>query len=210
MVRITLDPDEVNQAAHVTLTDGTVVDLAAVDKATLDRIARQLHVHRSSYLHAFEPADTHVRAQVDGGEVTLDEVAPLYVKVAALQRRSRPAAGRAAEQLDLAILLQTRVWTSSSGVTQDLRDLTPTHRRNLIAWLERNTDALERRFAAADLSAEQRQQVVAASPWVAGTPVYRRLAELIAAESARERAMDQARQVARSLEFGRSGNWPDR
>lgn len=208
MARIVLDPDEVNQDEQVTLTDGTVVVLAEADRRTLDRIARQLHVHRSSYAHAFR--DAEVGDRVAAGELDVAVHAPLYLEVARLQERAREGHRRPPTDLDAELLLQDRTWTSSSGVTRDLVSLTPTHRRNLLAWLERSSDALEEAAARADLSDDQAREIVGADPWVAGTPLYRRLADLAAQESARERAVDEARQVARSIEFERSGDWPDR
>ena len=208
MARIVLDPDEVNQDVHVTLTDGDTVELAECDRATLDRIARQLHVHRSSYAHAFR--DPAVGDQVAADVLPVEEHAPLYLRVTALQAASREgSARRPPRSLDLAVLLQDRTWTSSSGHTRDLVSLTPTHRRNLLGWLERTSDDLEAR-ARTELGDDQRAVVEPTSPWVAGTPLYQRLATLIAAESARDRAMDQARQVARTLEFEQSGDWPER
>lgn len=207
MARIVLDPDEVNQDVHVTLTDGEVVALEDADRATLDRIARQLHVHRSSYAHAFR--DPVVGDRVAAGEVPVEDHAPLYLRVARLQATAREGRRRPPRSLDLAVLLQDRTWTSSSGATHDLVSLTPTHRRNLRGWLERSSEDLRER-AAHELTPDQRARIADADPWVAGTPLFRRLSALIAAESARERAMDEARQVARHLEFERSGDWPDR
>lgn len=208
MARIVLDPDEVNQDRLVTLVDGEIVTLAEADRATLDRIARQLYVHRSSYAHAF--VDPAVGDQVAAGELPVEQHAPLYLRVAALQSRAREGRQRRpARSLDLAMLLQDRTWTSSSGATQDLVSLTPTHRRNLVSYLERTSQTLAER-AATELDDDQRAHVAPADPWVAGTPLYRRLRTLMEAETARERAMDQARQVARTLEFERSGDWPDR
>ena len=209
MARIVLDPDEVNQDVHVTLTDGETVVLADCDRATLDRIARQLHVHRSSYAHALR--DPAVGDQVAAGVLPVEEHAPLYLQVAALQAASREdgRSRRPPRALDLVMLLQDRTWTSSSGATRDLLSLTPTHRRNLMGWLERTSADLEAR-ATTELAPDQQALVTPATPWVAGTPLYRRLAALRAAETARDRAMDQARQVARALEFERSGDWPDR
>lgn len=210
MAPIVLDPDEVNQDRHVTLTDGRTLDLGKADAALLHRIARQLQVHRSSYLHAYQPADQDLADQVAVGEVALEEVAPLYVRVTALQRAIKGTGGRGAEQVDVAALLQATSWTSSAGATLPLVEMTPTHRRNLQGWLERHSLALEKRFEEATLTDAQRHRVEPADPWVAGTPLYRRLTALIAAESTRERAMDQARQVVRHVEFDRSGRWPDR
>lgn len=206
MARIVLDPDEVNQDRVVTLTDGTVVDLGAADRKTLERIARQLHIHRSSYAHALE--DRHVGDRVAAGELRVEDHSPLYLRVATLLEQARRGRSRAADDLDLTLLLQTRIWTSSSGTTQELVSLTPTHRRNLVAWLERQGDVLAER-ARAELSEEQLQEVVEADPWVAGTPLYRRLQELLATETGLDHARDQARQIARALEFERSGRWPE-
>lgn len=208
MTRIVLDPDEVNQDVHVTLTDGRTVELAACDRATLDHIARQLHVHRSSYAHAFR--DPAVGDQVAAGVLPVEEHAPLYLRVTALQAATRTdRERRPARSLDLAVLLQDRTWTSSSGTTRDLVSLTPTHRRNLVGWLERTSDDLQAR-AETELTHAERACIEPAEPWVAGTPLHRRLTALITTESARDRAMDQARQVARTLEFERSGDWPER
>lgn len=208
MARIVLDPDEVNQDVVITLTDGEMVALADCDRAVLDRIARQLHVHRSSYAHAFR--DPAVGDQVAADILPVEDHAPLYLRVAALQAAARDERKRRPPRsLDLANLLQDRTWTSSSGATRDLLSLTPTHRRNLLGWLRRTSDDLEQR-ALTELTEIQRAQIIDADPWVDGTPLARRLAALIAAESARERAMDQARQVARTLEFERSGDWPER
>lgn len=207
MARIVLDPEEVNQDRTVTLTDGTVVDLGTADRPTLDRIARQLHVHRSSYAHALE--DPAVGDRVATGEIPVEQVAPLYRRVARLQEAAREGRRRPATSLDLAMLLQDRTWTSSSGVVRDLVSLTPTHRANLLGWLERTSEDLASR-ADAELTVEQRHLVEDADPWVAGTPLYRRLRSLIETESSRDRAVDLARQVARSVEFERSGQWPDR
>lgn len=210
MVRIVLDPDEVNQETVVTLTDGTTVELGDADKATLDRIATQLFVHRSSYADAFRPADEGLAERVQRGEVGLADVSPLYLRVAALQARARPTGGRGANQVAIEVLLQSQTWTSGSGHTSRLADMTPTHRTNLLGWLERASDELRRRFDDADLTDEQRALVADGEPWVAGTPVYRRLAQLIASQTARDEAMDQARQVVRHVEFERSGHWPER
>lgn len=210
MARITLDPDEVNQSVEVTLTDGRTIRLADADARLLRRVARQLHTHRSSYEAAFAPDDEATARQVADGEVSLAEVAPLHRRVAELLDVAAARGGRGASHIDPVELLQTRTWTSSSGVVEQLEDLTPTHRRNLLAWLERSSDGLRDRFDEADLTERQRGLVVDADPWVAGTPIHRRLTQLIADESPIEQARDQARQVVRHLEYERQGRWPDR
>jgi hypothetical protein len=209
VARITLDPDEVNQSAEVTLTDGRTVRLADADARLLRRIARQLHTHRSSYEAAFDPGDEGLVRRVATGEVALAAVAPLHRRVGELLDEVASKGGRGAGNIDPAELLQTRTWTSSAGAVEQLDDLTPTHRRNLRGWLERSSDGLRDRFDAADLTERQRGLVVDAEPWVAGTPLYRRLAELIAAESPVEQAKDEARQVLRHIEYERQGRWPD-
>ncbi|WP_052669094.1 hypothetical protein [Nitriliruptor alkaliphilus] len=210
MARITLDPEDVNQSVEVTLTDGRTVVLADADARLLRRVARQLHTHRSSYEAAFAPDDEATARRVADGEVPLAEVAPLHRRIAELLDAAAARGGRGPSAVDPVELLQTRTWTSSSGAVEQLDELTPTHRRNLRAWLERSSDGLRDRFDEADLTERQRGQVVDADPWVAGTPVYRRLAELIANESPLEQARDQARQVVRHLEYERQGRWPDR
>lgn len=210
MVRITLDPDEVNQSVEVTLTDGRTVLLDEADPRLLRRIARQLHTHRSSYGSAFAPDDAALALRVANGVVSLDEVAPLHRRVAELLEQARARGGRGASHVDPVELLQTSTWTSSSGVVEELASFTPTHRRNLLGWLERHSDGLRDRFDEAELTERQRGLVVDAEPWVAGTPLYRSLAALIASETGTEQARDQARQVLRQLEFEREGRWPDR
>jgi hypothetical protein len=210
VTRITLDPDEVNQAHEVTLTDGRTVRLDDADARLLRRVARQLHTHRSSYEAAFDPEDEATGRRVAAGELSLTEVAPLHRRVAELLDQVASRGGRAAANVDPVELLQTLTWTSSSGAVERLEDLTPTHRRNLRSWLERSSDGLRDRFDAADLTERQRGKVVDAEPWVAGTPLYRRLVALIAEESPVEQAKDQARQVVRHLEYERQGRWPER
>jgi hypothetical protein len=208
--RIVLDPDEVNQAAEVTLTDGRLVVLGEADAATLRRVVRQLHTHRSSYVAAFAPDDDGTATRVADGDLALEDVAPLHLRVRELLGQVSATTGRSAATIDPAELLQQRTWTSSAGTVEILDTLTPTHRRNLVAWLERRSEALRERFEASDLPAEARARVTPADPWVAGTPVHRRLQELIAAESGTEQARDEARQVVRRLEFERKGRWPER
>jgi hypothetical protein len=210
VAQIVLDPDEVNQTAEVTLTDGRVVVLDEADAATLRRVVRQLHTHGSSYAAAFAPDDEGTATRVAAGELALEDVAPLHRRVRELLGQVSTSAGRSAATIDPVELLQRRTWTSSSGTVEALDALTPTHRRNLLAWLERRSDPLRERFEAADLPAAARARVTTAEPWVAGTPVHRRLQELIAAESGTEQARDEARQVVRRLEFERKGRWPER
>lgn len=206
--RIVLDPEDVNQDRQVTMTDGTVVDLDSASRTLLDRIARQLHVHRSTYQHALRSGDAELDDRVAAGESRVEEVSPLYLRVAALQAKHRKGRGRAVDELDLDLLFQTRVWVSSAGASQPLSELTPSHRRNLVAWLERNTDAIEARVDAAEIPDELRNRHTGAQPWVTGTPLYRRLQELIAAETGRDLAIDRARQIVREVEFQRTGEWP--
>lgn len=210
MARITLDPEEVNQADVVTLVDGRTVTLADADARTLRQVARQLHTHRSSYEAAFAPTDELLVTQVANGVAALEDVAPLHRRVHDLLEVARSKGGRAASQVDPAELLQTRTWTSSAGKVETLEDLTPTHRRNLLGWLERGSDELRTRAEEGDLTPAQWGLITDADPWVAGTPLYRRLARLIADESPVEVARDEARQVVRNLEFERKGRWPDR
>lgn len=205
MSRIVLDPDDVNQDRHVTMTDGTVVELSDADRRMLDRIARQLHVHRSTYQHAFRSDDPELEQSVAAGERRVEDVAALYLRVAALQQAARQGRARAAEELDVSMLFQTRIWTSSAGTTRPLTDLTPTHRRNLIAWLERHGERLHERAVETGTAA----MAAPDETWIAGTPLYRRLQELVAAESGRDEAIDRARQIVRRLEFERSGEWPE-
>ncbi len=207
MARVVLDPDDINQDRTFTLGDGEVVQLDQADRPTLERITKQLFIHRSAYEHAFD--DPVVGDRVITGEARLEDHSPLHLRVKALLERKRERHRRPAADMDAEVLLQARVWTSSGGRTTVLLEMTPTHRRNLIGWLERNSEAIRER-AEATLHADQLERVAAADPWIAGTPLHRRLAELIEAESENERAMDKARQIVRAQQFQRSGEWPDR
>lgn len=206
MARITLDPDDVNQADHVTLTDGTTVSLEGANAALLARIAEQLHVHRSTYAHAL--LDPAVGDRVASGELSVADHSPLYAAVTNMLAAARQGRRRQATDLDPDILLQSRTWTSSSGATKLLVSLTPSHRRNLMGWLQRNSDVLHAR-AAATWTNEQLRSIEPAHPWVTGTPMYQRLEELVGSETGRELARDKAREIARRLEFERSGEWPE-
>lgn len=207
MVRIVLDPDEVNQDQVVTLTDGVVVQLGEASLAVLEDVARQLHVYRCVYAHAFK--DLEVGAAVRAGEEPVEPHSPLYRRVEKLQRehRRRHGGDREKRDLDPALLLQDRVWLSSTGVERELTSLTPSHRRNLLRWLERQSDRLQRAFEQAGLTLDVLE---VHDPWVVGTPLYRRLEELGITESAREQAMDAARQEARRIHFERTGEWPEK
>lgn len=207
MAREIIDPDEVNQDAVVTTTDGAVVTLEHASRGDLDRIARQLHVYRSAYANAYE--DPAYGEAVATGHARVEEHAPLFLRVAELQQRARRDRNRSAEGLDLRLLLQDRVWTSSSGSTRALREMTPSHRRNVLGFLERaNAELAER--ALVELTPEEQLQASGGDPWVTGTPLYQRLRALIAAETELERARDEARQTIRQIEFDRTGEWPSR
>ncbi|GGI06915.1 hypothetical protein [Egicoccus halophilus] len=210
MVRITLDPDEVNQDREFTLVDGRTVLLDEADEHTLREVARQLYTHHSSYASAFAPADETRLDRLRAGEAPLDELAPLHRRVRQLLELQRSPGGRSPRQLDPSVLLQRRIWNSASGVSRPLEELTPTHRRNLLGWLERHSEALAERFAQASLSDAQRALVEPRIPWVLGTPLHQRLEELIAAETSTEQARDEARQVMRKVAFTRQGEWPER
>ncbi|HSK23754.1 MAG TPA: hypothetical protein VK906_11285, partial [Egicoccus sp.] len=154
--------------------------------------------------------DDEVLARLRAGEVALDDVAPLHQRLRELLRTRRSDGGRSPTTLEPVLLLQRRIWTSASGVSRPLEELTPTHRRNLLGWLERHSDDLAERFADAELTAEQRAAVEPRIPWVLGTPLYQRIEELIAAETTTEQARDEARQAMRKVRFSQEGEWPDR
>lgn len=206
MARIVLDPDDVNQAAHVTVTDGTTIDLAEADATTLRQVLEQLRVHKSTYAHALD--DPAVGDRVAAGELDVADHSPLYAAVHKRLAAARRQRERQPDDIDPSMLLQRRTWTSSSGTTRLLVELTPSHRHNLVKWLERNSDVLHAQ-AAADWSNEQLAAIDAHGPWVAGTPLYQRLQELVGDETGHDLARDRAREIARRLEFERTGKWPD-
>lgn len=209
MTRIVLDPDEVNQAQVVTLTDGSTVELATADRATLGRVARQLARYGSVYEDAYRPADTPTAERIAAGELTVAQVAPLYAAVARRHAAQPREQGRGAADVDPTALLDPERWVTGSGRTLRVDELTPSHRRNLLAWLERHDEQLRATFDAATLTPAQRAQVRPARPWVTGTPLHRAVSAHEASTTERDLAMDEARQVARRIRFQATGRWPD-
>jgi hypothetical protein len=208
VTRIVLDPDEVNQDAVVTLTDGTTELIATLDRATIGRVSRQLARYASVYADAYDPADAASAARFGAGDLALGEVAPLHRAIARRHAELRDEPGRGATDVDATALLETRRWTTGGGVARRLEDLTPSHRANLLGWLERHSDALRDAFEAATTSPRDRAQVLTAEPWVAGTPIHRTLTALQEHVTGKELAMDEARQVARRIAYETTGRWP--
>lgn len=207
MARIVLDPDDVNQDEHVTLTDGTVVELATATRAQLGRVSRQLSRYAAVYADAHRPPDLPTAEKLSRGELTLEQVAPLHQAVRRRHAAIRDEPGRGADDVDPTALLDDHRWTSGGGVVKRIGELTPSHRENLLAWLERHSDALEA-GARAQLSDAELARVRRAEPWVAGTPLYRAIKAQQEATDSRELAMDEARQVARRIAFETTGRWP--
>ena len=207
MARIVLDPDDVNQGTHVTLTDGSVVELATATRAQVGRVARQLARYAAVYRDAFRAPDVQTAEKLDRRELTLDQVAPLHQAVARRHKALKDEPGRGADDIDPTALLDDHRWTTGSGAVKRLGELTPSHRENLLGWLERHSDQLEA-AARTHLRDEERAQVRPATPWVAGTPLYRALKAHQAATDATELAKDEARQVARRIAFQTTGRWP--
>lgn len=203
MARIVLDPDEVHQSARLTLTDGSELRLEDAELPQLERAWRQLLEHRSTYAHAYARGADE---RVDPADVALEEVSPLFARVAELREQARRNERRPATRLDPTALLETRRWQTSSGVDKPLEEMTPSHRRNVLGWLERHSAALEERFRQSGLPDEDIEPRI---PWVAGTPLYRSLETLVQQESGREQAIDRARQIVRKVEFERTGEWPE-
>lgn len=207
MTRIVLDPDDVNQDRVVTLTDGTTVEIATAGRAAIGRVARQLARYASVYADSYRPADPRVAEQLARGEVAVADLSPLHAAVTRRHQQLKDAPGRGAQDVDPTALLDTDRWATSSGVVTRLAELTPSHRRNLIAWLERHSTELEQ-AARRQLPQESWRHIRAASPWVSGTPLYVALASLEERADPTELAMDEARQVARRLTFETTGRWP--
>lgn len=207
MARIVLDPDEVNQDTVVTLTDGRTVTIDDADRATIGRISRQLARYASVYADAFRATDRRTQDLVARGDATVAELSPLHGAVLRRHRELRDAPGRGADDVDPTALLDDRRWATGSGAVKPLDELTPSHRRNLLGWLRRHSGALEQ-AARERLPQEAWRLVAPTEPWVAGTPLYRELARLDAATDPTELAMDEARQVARRLQYETTGRWP--
>ena len=207
MARIVLDPDDVNQDVHVTLTDGAVVEVATADRAVLGRVARQLARFAPVYADAYRAPDVHTAERLARGELELAEVAPLHAAVRRRHLALKDEPGRGARDIDPTALLDDHRWTTGDGAVRRLAELTPSHRRNLLAWLERH-DADLRAAAEDRLTTEELARVHPADPWVAGTPLHRTLQALEDAADSRELAMDEARQVARRIAFETTGRWP--
>lgn len=207
MARIVLDPDEVNQGRVVTLTDGRTIPIADADRAVLGRVSRQLARYRSVYADAYVAPDGATADALRRGDLTFDEVAPLLVAVRQRHAAVKDAPGRGALDVDPTALLDAERWTTGGGVVKRLEDLTPSHRRNLLGWLDRHDEAL-RAAAEEHLSADELARIHRADPWVAGTPVHRALRALEERADATELAKDEARQIARRIHFEATGRWP--
>ena len=207
MARIVLDPDDVNQAHHVTLTDGSVVELATATRAQIGRVARQLARYEAVYADAFEAPDVRTAEKLARRELRLAQVAPLHQAVARRHQALKDEPGRGADDIDPTALLDDHRWTTGSGSVKRLGDLTPSHRENLLGWLERHSEPLEA-AARAQLTDEELARIRSATPWVTGTPLYRALQAHQAATDATELAKDEARQVARRIAFQTTGRWP--
>ena len=207
MARIILDPDDVNQAEVVTLSDGSVVRVEDATRAQIGRISRQLARYDAVYADAYRAPDIQTAEKLSRGELELGQVSPLHQAVQRRHTALKDEPGRGADDVDPTALLDDHRWTSSGGVVKRLGELTPSHRENLLGWLERHSDPLE--AAARDqLPAADLARVRPADPWVAGTPLYRALKAHQAATDSRELAMDEARQVARRIAFETTGRWP--
>lgn len=207
MARIILDPDDVNQGAHVTLTDGSVIEVATATRAQIGRVARQLARYAAVYADAFRAPDVQTAEKLDRGELTLGQIAPLHQAVARRHQALKDEPGRGADDIDPTALLDDHRWTTGSGAVKRLGELTPSHRANLLGWLERHSEPLQK-AAREHLTDEERSPIRPATPWVAGTPLYRALQAHQAATDATELAKDEARQVARRIAFETTGRWP--
>lgn len=207
MARIILDPEDVNQGEVVTLTDGSVVEVAKATRAQVGRVSRQIARYEAVYADAYRAPDAQTAEKLAHGELRLEQVAPLHQAVRRRHTALKDEPGRGAADVDPTALFDDHRWTSSGGVVKALGELTPSHRANLLAWLERHTDPLEE-AAREQLSDAELARVRPAEPWVAGTPLYRALKAHQAATDSRELAMDEARQVARRIAFETTGRWP--
>lgn len=202
-----LDPEEVNQGEVVTLTDGAVIDVATATRAQLGRVSRQLARFHAVYADAFRAPDLRTAERIHAGELSLAEVAPLHVAVRRRHKELKDEPGRGAQDVDPTALLDDQRWTTGGGEVRRLEELTPSHRRNLLGWLERHSDAL-RAAAIEGLTEPELARIRPADPWVAGTPVHRQLTALDEQTSSVELAKDEARQVARRIAFQTTGRWP--
>jgi hypothetical protein len=88
------------------------------------------------------------------------------------------------------ILKQDEFWWTREGEQVRLVDMGPRHKRNTLAMLRRNNDAMSLRFAVAvfdnDASDETKRDAAAfgADDWLEEMPLIKRLHELIAADQA--------------------------
>lgn len=201
---VTIEPDDVNDAATLLLADGRRVVVAEMTAAEVASARRQLWMFRSAYLEAFVAANPAVARQVVDAD-DLDRYAPLHRAVAARQQELAKGEGRDPDSIDDDLLFQDAFWTSRDGTTRALALLSPAHRRSLLAWLERHAAAL------ADRIDPLRQRVDAHDPqqWLHGTPLVIRLQSLLDAQSGLDEARDRARQIARRAHFEAHGVWPD-
>lgn len=198
------EPDDVNQAETIMLTDGRRVPVADLDEADLVAASRQLWLLRSAYAEAFIAANPrHARDVVDDGD--LEQRAPLHQAIARRQAKADASKARPPGSVPADDLFQSSQWTSRDGTTRAVTLLSPGHRRSLLAWLERHAGEL------ADRIDPLRQRIAHqdADLWIRATPLHRRLTELVAGQSGLEEAKDRARQIARRVHFEATGEWPD-
>ncbi len=204
MAQVTFDPDDVNQDRSILLADGRRVAIAELAPDEVVAAIRQCWTLRSAYAEARVAAHpAHARADHDQLDLSGTPLLAALERRRAEQRRER--ASRSADSLPAADLFQDATWTSRNGTTRALNLLSPSHRRSVLGWLERNATAL------ADRIDPDRSRIPRIDPldWVRETPLHRRLTELVAAQTGKDEAKDRARQIARRAHFEATGEWPE-
>lgn len=201
---VTIEPDDVTQDASMLLADGDRVPIVEMDRSQVAAARRQLWMFRSAYLEAYVAATPDaVRTVLDAED--LDKHAPLHLAIAARQTELAKDQRRGASSIDEGLLFQDAFWTSRDGTTRAVTLLSPSHRRSLLALLERNAANL------ADRIDPLRQRIEHRDPqdWLDATPLVVRLRALIEGQSGLDEARDRARQIARRAHFEAHGVWPD-
>lgn len=89
------------------------------------------------------------------------------------------------------LVMQDRIWIDKAGKRWKLERMSPAHRRNLYAWMRRRAGAVEMLEAIMEISeqatleelTEQDWRMNDPVAWVIGTPLMRRLRELVEEDS---------------------------
>lgn len=231
------DFDEINHDTRFTLADGTVLTVADASFAQLQTALRQLDDRRTDYLQAWDcgcdgPSDDDPCRFHDGyyRDAVRDPMVytPLYQALTAAKHATdewtRMQRARQKRQDWIQRLHQDKQWVTDRGqvvdLTQDLSDL-PVHARpdrvrhlkNIMGWLDRREAGFARMVMAGMIGAPDdawhaAESEVGYDGWIRDTPLYRRLAEIVAQASSLTHTAGDLVQAGRTAHHRMTGRWP--